>query len=74
MKIKLPVVPPGVNGMLTAAEVAEVFQVDPKTVIRWADKGRIAHIRTPGGHRRYMRDDVDAALIEGFQGSERPRR
>lgn len=39
--------------LLTSAEVAELFAVDPKTVTKWAKAGRIAYIRTPAGHRRY---------------------
>ncbi len=49
--------------LLSTGEVAEIFAVDPATVTRWADKGLIASIRTPGGHRRFKRDDVDAFLI-----------
>jgi excisionase family DNA binding protein len=39
--------------LLTPAEVAALFRVDPKTVTRWAKAGRLACIRTLGGHRRY---------------------
>jgi excisionase family DNA binding protein len=48
--------------LMTPAEVAAVFRVDPKTVTRWAASGRIASIRTPGGHRRYKREVVEALL------------
>lgn len=43
---------------LTPSEVAVIFRVDPKTVTRWAAKGRLAAARTPGGHRRFRREDV----------------
>lgn len=33
-------------------EVAKMMRVDPKTVTRWCDSGRLACIRTLGGHRR----------------------
>jgi excisionase family DNA binding protein len=39
--------------MMTPGEVAELFRVDPKTVTRWATGGRLASIKTPGGHRRF---------------------
>jgi excisionase family DNA binding protein len=39
-------------------EVARLLSVDAGTVIRWADAGRLAHFRTPGGHRRILREDV----------------
>lgn len=48
--------------LLTPAEVAALFRVDPKTVTRWARAGRIEAIVTPGGHRRYRRSQVDAIL------------
>lgn len=48
--------------LYTPAEVAVLFRVDPKTVTRWARKGRIPSIRTLGGHRRYRADHIDALL------------
>lgn len=53
--------------LLTPAEVAAMFRVDPKTVGRWAAAGRIASIRTPGGHRRIRESEVKA-LLEGEEG------
>ncbi|GHD31803.1 BldC family transcriptional regulator [Nocardiopsis kunsanensis] len=50
--------------LLTPAEVARLFRVDPKTVTRWAKAGRINSIRTLGGHRRYRAAEV-SALIDG---------
>lgn len=51
--------------------VAEIFAVDPKTVIRWANDGRLGPvIRTPGGrHRRYDADLVDRLAGDATQGS-----
>jgi excisionase family DNA binding protein len=48
--------------LLTPGEVAALFRVDPKTVTRWASNGRIPSIRTPGGHRRFRKDDVQRYL------------
>lgn len=48
--------------MLTPAEVAAVFRVDPKTVGRWADDGKLDARRTLGGHRRYRQSQVQALL------------
>ena len=50
--------------LLTPAEVATLFRVDPKTVTRWAAAGRIGSIRTPGGHRRFRESEV-RALLDG---------
>ena len=41
--------------LLTPAEVAAMFRVDPKTVTRWAKAGKLTSIRTLGGHRRSRR-------------------
>ena len=46
--------------LLTPGAVAAALYVDPKTVTRWARAGKIDSIRTPGGHRRYRRSDVEA--------------
>jgi excisionase family DNA binding protein len=50
------------NDLMTPAEVAELFRVNPKTVTRWARSGRITAIRTLGGHRRFRRDEIEAKL------------
>ena len=44
--------------LLTPAEVAALFRVDPKTVTRWAQAGKLTSIRTLGGHRRYRESEV----------------
>jgi excisionase family DNA binding protein len=50
--------------LLTPAEVAVLFRVDPKTVSRWARAGKLQAIRTLGGHRRYRETDVRALLAD----------
>jgi excisionase family DNA binding protein len=39
--------------LLTRTEVAEIFQVSPSTVTRWAEEGKLPSVKTLGGHRRY---------------------
>ena len=46
------------EALLTPAEVAAMFRVDPKTVTRWAKAGKLSSIRTLGGHRRYRESEV----------------
>jgi len=46
--------------LMTPGEVADLFKVDPKTVTRWAATRKLRSVRTPGGHRRYYRDEVVA--------------
>lgn len=47
-----------VDALLTPAEVAVILYVDPKTVTRWAMAGKISCLRTPGGHRRFLRSEI----------------
>jgi excisionase family DNA binding protein len=53
---------PAAEALLTPAEVATMFRVDPKTVTRWAKSGKLTSIRTLGGHRRYREAEVRALL------------
>ena len=36
--------------------------VDPDTLRRWADNGKVAVFTTPGGHRRFLKVSIDAML------------
>ncbi|WP_284327938.1 BldC family transcriptional regulator [Demequina litorisediminis] len=53
--------------LLTPAEVAAIFRVDPKTVTRWAKVGKLSSIRTLGGHRRFREAEVHALLLKAQQ-------
>lgn len=53
---------PQAEHLLTPAEVATLFRVDPKTVTRWAKAGKLNPIRTLGGHRRYRESEVQGLL------------
>jgi len=44
---------------LTPNEVAEMMMVSPVTVRQWASKGELPALTTPGGHRRFVRQDVE---------------
>ena len=50
------------EALLTPAEVAALFRVDPKTVTRWAKAGKLTALRTLGGHRRYRESEVRTLL------------
>lgn len=54
---------------LTPKEVADFFGVNPKTVTRWANagklNGKVRIIRTPGNHRRFRTEDVKK-LLEAY--------
>lgn len=59
------------DALLTPAEVAGMFRVDPKTVSRWAKAGKLSSIRTLGGHRRYKASEVYALLEQTGASSTR---
>ena len=44
----------------TPGEAARLLHVSPKTIIRWANDRRIPFTVTMGGHRRFLRADIDA--------------
>lgn len=53
--------------MLTVGDIARMLQVHPKTVARWARRGQLVAMVTPGGHRRFPLAEVMAFLREmGF--------
>ena len=54
--------------LMTPAEVAKMFHVDPKTVTRWAQAGKLTYMRTLGGHRRYRRNEVVELLQDSTKG------
>jgi excisionase family DNA binding protein len=50
--------------LLTPSEVAALLYVDPKTVSRWASAGKVSSIRTPGGHRRFLKSEILALVVD----------
>lgn len=38
---------------IRTAEAARILRVSPKTVSRWAKEGKLPHVVTLGGHRRF---------------------
>jgi excisionase family DNA binding protein len=47
---------------VTPGEAARQLHVTPKTINRWANQGLLPCVVTLGGHRRFRRDDIDAAV------------
>ncbi len=54
---------------LSLGPASSMLGVDPDTLRRWADNGRIRSFATPGGHRRFERRDLEQFVQRG-----RPRR
>lgn len=50
--------------LLTASDVAELCEVDLKTIHNWVERGCIPHFRTPGRHLRFQAIDVARFLRE----------
>lgn len=59
------------NELMTPGEVASLFRVDPKTVTRWANSGKLTSITTPGGHKRFKRVVIEKLLEEEDSMNER---
>jgi excisionase family DNA binding protein len=59
------------RGYLRAAEAAALLHVSPKTISRWAREGKLGHVVTLGGHRRFSRTDIEA-LAERMVMTEEP--
>ena len=50
--------PNGSNSWLSLREACRLLDVNEATLRQWADSGHVQVYRTPGGHRRFLRDDV----------------
>ena len=58
-----------IDKLLTPAEVASMFGVDPKTVNEWAKSGKLSSFRTLGGHRRYRESEIRGLIDESASRS-----
>jgi excisionase family DNA binding protein len=47
------------NEWMSLGDVAKVLGVHPSTVRTWSDSGQLPVHRTHGGHRRYLRSEID---------------
>jgi excisionase family DNA binding protein len=51
--------------LLTAKEAIEYLRISLSTLNRMERKGQIVSLKTPGGHRRYTLDMLNACLSRG---------
>ncbi len=49
---------------VSLGEAAEIIGVHPATIRNWADSGELPFRRTPGGHRRFRRADLQQWLAQ----------
>lgn len=54
---------PAQSRYMTPGEAARYLHVSPKTINRWANQGLLPCIVTLGGHRRFLRTDIEAAVV-----------
>lgn len=47
------------DDLITSAEACRLVGVGPTALKRWADSGALPCVRTAGGHRRFLRADVE---------------
>ncbi len=47
---------------LTLSEASKLLGVHPATLRLWSDEGKVRTFRTPGGHRRFGRADIERML------------
>jgi excisionase family DNA binding protein len=58
--------------LLRTAEVARKLQVSTRTVLAWAQAGKLPSVLTPGGHRRYPMWGVEQVLRTMTASGEQP--
>ncbi|MFN2467907.1 MAG: response regulator [Gaiellaceae bacterium] len=54
----------------TLGQAASYLGVAQSTLRKWTDSGRVPAFKTPGGHRRYRRTDLDAFLAQSGPSPE----
>lgn len=53
------------NRWLSMGDACQLLGVNESTLRHWADAGRLRAFRTPGGHRRFSREDIDGLTESG---------
>jgi excisionase family DNA binding protein len=55
---------------LSTSQAARALGVSLGTIRRWSDMGHLESYRTPGGQRRFSRDQIDQFVARLQQGNE----
>ena len=55
--------------LFTVKETAEVFRVDPRTIERWSEEGRLPRVKLAGRTVRYRLQDISALIASGCEPS-----
>jgi excisionase family DNA binding protein len=59
--------------VFTSSQAARYLGVSLATIRRWTDAGHIGCYRTPGGQRRFSRDQLDRFIDSLQRGGASPR-
>ena len=43
---------------LRPEDVKRILKVSDRTLLYWCEEGKVSFVKTKGGHRRYLRDDI----------------
>jgi excisionase family DNA binding protein len=57
---------------LSLGPASRLLGIDPDTLRRWADQGRVEAWTTPGGHRRFHRRAIEGLATDRRRGVGRP--
>lgn len=53
---------------MSLGAVSRALGINEATLRQWADRGRLPVYRTPGGHRRFLREDVETLVRDRSNG------
>jgi excisionase family DNA binding protein len=59
--------------VFTSSQAARYLGVSLATIRRWTDAGHISCYRTPGGQRRFSRDQLDTFISSMHRGGKAGR-
>ena len=65
--------PPVDGEWLSLRDACRLLDVSDTTLRQWADAGHLRVYRTPGGHRRFLRQDVESLTQAARPSADSPR-
>jgi len=52
--------------LLRQREVMRLYNVSKRSLLRWVRQGILSEIRTPGGHKRYIKEEIERVLFRNI--------